>query len=184
MFVVFHLFVLVLLLCLCLCVCVCGREVTSRVFEDLVLGSVLFSVVITGMVNTGSSQMGKFAGVTVPQGREGGEESEGSQEACTELSDSAALWWGWLKAAFMKQEDTSTWRREGWEHTSHSAGGLWDFLSEITEDVSDRHVRACCRWGYFQREIRGVLHREIFRQLQNRPTVRSSGRHPKQKNNC
>lgn len=57
-----------------MCVCVCGREVTSRVFEDLVLGSVLFSVVITGMVNAGSSQMGKFAGVTVPQGHEEGRE--------------------------------------------------------------------------------------------------------------
>lgn len=44
------------------------REVTSRVFGNLVLGSVLFSVVIAGMVKTVSSQMRKFAGVTILQG--------------------------------------------------------------------------------------------------------------------
>lgn len=46
-----------------------GGKLTSRVFEDLVLGAVLFSAVIMGMVKPVSSQMRKFAGVTVLQGR-------------------------------------------------------------------------------------------------------------------
>lgn len=46
-----------------------GGKLTSRVLEDLVLGSVLFSAVVMGMVKPVSSQMRKFAGVTVLQGR-------------------------------------------------------------------------------------------------------------------
>lgn len=66
-------FVLLLFVCLGLCASVyVGGKLTSRVFEDLVLGSVLFSIVITGTVKAGSSQMGKFAGVSVPQGSEEG----------------------------------------------------------------------------------------------------------------
>lgn len=44
----------------------------SPLFEDLVLGSVLFSLVITGTVKAVGSQMRKFAGVTVLQDRKEG----------------------------------------------------------------------------------------------------------------
>lgn len=71
-----------------------------------------------------------------------------------------------------------------YERIMQMAGDLQVFSSEITEDLSDGDVRACCRWRYFQRESRGVLQREVLWQLLNRLTVTSSGKYLKQKNNC
>lgn len=70
-----------------------------------------------------------------------------------------------------------------YERITQMAGDLWVFSSEMTEDVSDEDVKACCRWRCFQREIEGVLPREVFWQLQNRLTVTSSGKHLKHKSN-
>lgn len=51
----------------------CKREVTSRILEDLVFGSVvLFKMAIMGMVKAVSSHIKTLTDVTVPQSRKEG----------------------------------------------------------------------------------------------------------------
>lgn len=62
------------------------------------------------MVKAVSSQMRKFAAVTVFQGRK---EGRRVKEDCTELCDWPTGQQGWLEAACRKQEGTSAWKRDG-----------------------------------------------------------------------
>lgn len=105
------------------------REVTSRISEDLVLGSVLFKIIIMGMVKAVSSCT-YWCYCSSEQKR-----AEGTmKEACTDLNYRPTEWQGCLEVAYRKQEGSCAWNRvEGCKHLkiTQVAGDLWVFSAEM-----------------------------------------------------